>query len=55
MPIAHPARPELGPEIRCCVHKRYLILFQPGGTEVLIVSVLQGSRDLLAFFSADFS
>jgi toxin ParE1/3/4 len=50
-PLAYPARPELGPEIRCCVHQRYLILFQPGAnpsaSEVLVVRVLHGSRDLL--------
>ncbi|MFO7628479.1 MAG: type II toxin-antitoxin system RelE/ParE family toxin [Prochlorococcaceae cyanobacterium] len=50
-PLAYPARPELGPEIRCCVHQRYLILFQSTTTEVLIVRVLHGSRDLLAFFA----
>jgi plasmid stabilization system protein ParE len=46
---------ELGPEIRCCVHQRYLILFQPGAipsaTEVLVVRVLHGSRDLLMLFA----
>lgn len=50
-PLAYPARPELGPEIRCCVHQRYLIFFQPTITEVLIVRVLHGSRDLLQLFS----
>jgi toxin ParE1/3/4 len=50
-PLGYPARPDLGPEIRCCVHQRYLIFFQPGGTEVLIVRVLHGSRDLLALFA----
>ena len=54
MPLAYQARPELGPEIRSCVHQRYLVLFQPGGTEVLIIRVLHGSRDLLALFSAEF-
>jgi len=42
-PLAYPARPELGPEIRCCVHQRYLILFQPVGTEGFLVRTLEGS------------
>lgn len=50
-PHAYTARPELGPEIRCCVHQRYLIFFQPTITEVLIVRVLHGSRDLIQLFS----
>jgi toxin ParE1/3/4 len=50
-PLAYPARPELGPGIRCCVHQRYLILFQPGPIVVLIVRVLHGNRDLVALFS----
>ena len=52
-PLAYPARPELGLDIRCCVHQRYLILFQPGATSVLVVRILHGSRDLLALFSVD--
>lgn len=52
-PLAYPARPELGLKIRCCVHQRYLILFQPGDLSVLVVRILHGSRDLLALFSID--
>ena len=52
-PLAYPARPELGLDIRCCVHQRYLILFQPGASSVLVVRILHGSRDLLALFSID--
>jgi len=52
-PLAYPARPELAPGIRCCVHQRYLILFQPCVTSVLVVRILHGSRDLLALFSID--
>jgi len=50
-PLAYPARPELGTDIRCCVHQRYLILFQSTATEVLIVRVLHGSRNLLTLFA----
>ena len=52
-PLAYPVRPELGLDIRCCVHQRYLILFQPGASSVLVVRILHGSRDLLALFSID--
>ena len=50
-PRAYIVRPELGTNIRCCVHKRYLILFQSSATEVLIVRVLHGSRDLMSLFA----
>ena len=46
-------RPELGLDIRCCVHQHYLILFQPGAMSLLMVRILHGSRDLLALFSID--
>ena len=49
-PLAYVVRPELGENIRCCAHGRYLILFQPSDQEVLIVRVLHGARDLSAFF-----
>ena len=52
-PLAYPARSELGLDIRCCVHQRYLILFQPGASSVLVVRILHGSRDLLALFYID--
>ena len=52
-PLAYPARPELGLDIRCCVHQRYLIMFQSGASSVLVVRILHGSRDLLALFSVD--
>ena len=51
MPLACPARRELGFDIRCCVHQRYLIMFQSGASTVLVVRILHGSRDLLALFS----
>jgi toxin ParE1/3/4 len=50
-PLAYPARPELGPGIRCCVHQRYLIFFESRRSVVLIARVLHGSRDLVALFS----
>jgi toxin ParE1/3/4 len=50
-PLAYPARPELGSGIRCCVHQRYLIFFEPRPSVVLIVRILHGSRDIDAVFS----
>ena len=52
-PLAYPARPEFGLDIRCCVHQRYLILFQPGASSLLLVRILHGSRDLPSLFSID--
>ena len=49
-PYAYPARPELGEGLRSCAHGRYLIVFQPGTEEVLIVRILHGARDLPALF-----
>lgn len=49
-PHAYPARPELGEGLRSCAHGRYLIVFQPGAEEVLIVRILHGARDLPALF-----
>ncbi|MGH8520768.1 MAG: type II toxin-antitoxin system RelE/ParE family toxin [Gammaproteobacteria bacterium] len=34
--------------VRSCSHGRYLILFRSSATDVLIVGVLHGARDLLA-------
>lgn len=50
-PRAYIVRPELGTNVRCCVHQRYLILFQTIDTEVLIIRVLYGSRDLISLFA----
>ncbi|MGH8510262.1 MAG: type II toxin-antitoxin system RelE/ParE family toxin, partial [Gammaproteobacteria bacterium] len=38
----------LGQGVRSCSHGRYLILFQCSDTDVLIVRVLHGARDLPA-------
>ena len=38
--------PELGLDIRCCVHQRYLILFQPGASSLLLVRIRKESRGL---------
>ena len=40
-PLAYPARPELGLCIHCGVHQRYLILFQPGTSSLLLVRILK--------------
>jgi len=47
-PLAYTLRPDLGERMRSCSHGRYVILFQSSDTEVLIVRVLHGARDLPA-------
>ena len=47
-PLGYTSRPDLGEGVRSCSHGRYLILFQPSDTDVLIVRVLHGARDLPA-------
>lgn len=46
VPLSYRARPELGAGIRTCPHKRYVIVFKPEKTRVLIVRVLHGARDI---------
>lgn len=50
-PLAYAARPELGEGIGGCAHGRYLIVFQAGSEEILIIRVLHGARDLPTLFS----
>lgn len=45
-PLGYRARPELAENLRSCAHGRYVIFFQPGKTDVLIVRVLHGAQDV---------
>lgn len=45
-PLAYTARPELGAGVRCCTHGRYLTLYIPEESEVLIARIVHGARDL---------
>ncbi|MGH8613069.1 MAG: type II toxin-antitoxin system RelE/ParE family toxin [Gammaproteobacteria bacterium] len=47
-PLGYTSRLDLGEGVRSCSHGRYVILFQSSDTEVLIVRVLHGARDLSA-------
>lgn len=49
-PQAWPARPELGRDIRCSVHGRYVVFFHIAGIDVLIVRILHGARDIPSAF-----
>ena len=44
------ARPELRPDIRSVVHGNYMVFIRYLGQTLEIVNVLEGSRDLDAFF-----
>lgn len=45
-PLAYRARPELGNGIRSCAFGDYVIVFQAGDTDVLIVRILHGAMDI---------
>ena len=47
------ARPELRADIRSFVFKNYLIFFRYTNEAVEIVNIVEGHRDLLAFFADD--
>ena len=44
------ARPELGPDIRSISHKGYVVFFRYAGERFEVVNVLEGHRDIEAFF-----
>ncbi len=44
------ARPELQPDLRSIAHKSYVIFFRYSGDRIEIVSILNGLRDIDAFF-----
>jgi toxin ParE1/3/4 len=45
-PEAYPSRPELGQELRSCVHQRYVIFFSTNPGLVRIERIIHGSRDI---------
>ena len=45
------ARPELGSDIRSVSHKGYVIFFRYAGHRFEVVNILEGHRDIDAFFS----
>ena len=44
------SRPELGPDLRSHPHKSYVIFFRYVGGVLEIVNILEGHRDIDAFF-----
>ena len=49
-PLSFPNRNELAPKLRSAVYGRYLILFEMGESEVRIVRIVHGARDLSSLF-----
>lgn len=45
-PLAYRARPELVEGLRSCAYGSYVIFFKPRDTDVVIVRVLHGARDI---------
>ncbi|WP_333706763.1 type II toxin-antitoxin system RelE/ParE family toxin [Ottowia beijingensis] len=52
-PTGYRLRPELGEGIRSCAHGRYMVFFIASASEIVVVRILHGARDLPAQFSAD--
>ena len=44
------ARPELRPDIRSVAHKGYVIFFRYAGERFEVVNIIDGHRDIEAFF-----
>jgi plasmid stabilization system protein ParE len=47
------ARPELGPDLRSMSHKGYVIFFRYADHRFEVVNILEGHRDIEAFFDDD--
>jgi len=45
-PLAFRSRDELGPGLRSCAHRKYVIFYRVEPDEVVVVRVLHGARDL---------
>lgn len=52
-PFAYTQRPDLGDGVRSCTHGNYLILFIPDKSEIFVVRVVHGRRDLGILLSDD--
>lgn len=52
-PPGYRLRPELGEGIRSCVHGHYVIFFEASASDVIVVRILHGARDLPAQFLSD--
>jgi toxin ParE1/3/4 len=50
-PLSCAERPELGENLRSCVHGSYVIFFAVDDGRMLVVRVLHGARDLVQIFS----
>ena len=52
-PRLGPARPEISPEARMLIVGDYLVLYKVEGSDVIIVRVVHGARDLAALFDIE--
>ncbi len=48
-PFAGPAREQIAPGLRVTFHGAYAIYYLPAPTEIVIIRVLHGARDVAAF------
>nr|WP_244594199.1 type II toxin-antitoxin system RelE/ParE family toxin [Rhodoblastus sphagnicola] len=47
-PMGNPLRPQLGPALRVAFSGSYAIYYLPSDSEIIVVRVLHGARDLAA-------
>lgn len=47
------ARPELSPGVRSIAHKGYVIIFRYEGERFEVIDILEGHRDIEAFFAGE--
>ncbi|WP_414712470.1 type II toxin-antitoxin system RelE/ParE family toxin [Sphingobium sp.] len=52
-PLSAPSRDHLAADLRALVHGRYAAYYQFSGTDIVIVRVLHGARDLDALAAGD--
>ena len=45
-PLSFPSRADLAPDLRCALHRPYLILFRISDDAVEIIHVIHGARDV---------
>lgn len=52
-PLIGVARPELAPNLRSMVYKKYIIFYRPATNGVEVARILHGSRDIQSLFEEE--